>query len=332
MSIMEVASELFLKGRVVGFEGWEKRGEEMMEAVSIALGFQAEGLHVCGSTKIGFSLQHARPFEVGHSDLDIAVISQEEARKFFVVLDSGVEFSTWAWPGLRTLSQVQEVALAYRRAGVARYDLVDDSVSSLDERLGRINEQFGRRFSRISVTVYESSVAFLAKQAGRIKHYVSGLADAGNTGDRAVGMAASGSAAHDSRSMREWLAGILESGYSSRELLLPLLRLISEVRSLVSLSRILLAHSSSPCRWKGCPAAEIALYYVPMAGRGVSAWTVFMLKSVVLHNATLGIGVRLIPMDAGPTVLAEMTHRFHVGVDGDFGVDTAVHVLELQTV
>lgn len=173
VSTQDLAMRVLVLSPTVAFAGREEIGFEIVEECSRFFGVSVRAIHSCGSAKLGFSPKHNTEFNIGASDLDLAVIDTD----CFIRCISDVMIATqqyrdrsgFAQGGYRSFS-------SYMVKGIFRPDFMPDCKLSRDWRkfFDDISRRYQGVFSSISAAVYLSDESFKMRQAESIDGFIRG--------------------------------------------------------------------------------------------------------------------------------------------------------------
>lgn len=161
----EIIRKVYLTYPTSAFEGLEDVQYEILNAIASHFSVPIRAVHICGSAKLGSSIQKGRKFEPANSDLDVAIIDSALFQKMTELVHKQTN-------GFFDSSQFKNAAeyKKYVLKGIFRPDLMPSSVDRADwvKFFAALSAKHMKLFKSISAAVYLSDYYFERKQSSLI--------------------------------------------------------------------------------------------------------------------------------------------------------------------
>lgn len=178
-SYNEIVRKVYLAYPTKALIGEEERQYNILNDISCFFAVPIMSIQVAGSAKTGRSFHKKRDFEIGGSDLDIAIIDpslfQEYMEKIFIETKGHSDKTGFSVRGGKSTA---DEYIAYLTKGIFRADLMPsgETRKSWNKFFGRLSSRHGDLFKSINAGIYMSQLFFENKQRSAIKNYIENKA------------------------------------------------------------------------------------------------------------------------------------------------------------
>lgn len=178
-SYNEIVRKVYLAHPTKAFIGEEERQYNIMNEISCFFEVPIMSIQIAGSAKTGRSFHKKRAFEVGSSDLDVAIIDPYLFQKYMeIVFRETKGYSDRTKFPIRDERSTVDEYVAYLTKGIFRPDLMPSGEARKlwNQFFGRLSSRHGDLFKSINASIYMSQLFFENKQRSAIKSYIEGKA------------------------------------------------------------------------------------------------------------------------------------------------------------
>ncbi|WP_147464777.1 hypothetical protein [Pseudomonas syringae group genomosp. 3] len=173
----EIARKLYLSYPTHAFVGAEEQQYLIYNSISVFFKVPFTAIQVAGSAKTGHSFHKGKSFEVGVSDLDVAIIDSGLFLKYMeqVYSDTRGYSDLTGFPNNKGISLFESYK-DYIAKGIFRPDLMPSGKSraEINNFFGTLSAKNSALFSSINVAFYFSHSFFEKKQRSVIKIFLDG--------------------------------------------------------------------------------------------------------------------------------------------------------------
>lgn len=173
----EIARKIFLSYPTSVFENKHEIEFDIKNKISQFFDIPITSVQVAGSAKLGYSYHKSKIFEIGESDLDIAIINTDLYLRYAMIAfqktNGYTDLSHFKQQGTLGGVKVKDNFIKYLARGILRPDLLPNCEEKIDwfKFFNNLSSEYIKIFKNINAGIYCNEKFYEHKQSDVIKKY-----------------------------------------------------------------------------------------------------------------------------------------------------------------